>query len=110
MTGLEAGGEDPSLLWDEVFLSSLHYIRSAQPSAAQPPAFGNAERPKRRGMTELRRRGSRTRMHSSRAVGWRTSCPSPSRTLRDICRCVPLPQEDRKSTRLNSSHLGISYA
>src|SRR5207244_7641617 len=34
---------------------------------------------------------------------------APSRSLK-ASRCIPAPAEDRKSTRLNSSHQIISYA
>src|ERR1035441_8731190 len=34
----------------------------------------------------------------------------PARLWRASCRIAAVPSPDRKSTRLNSSHLGISYA
>src|SRR5205814_10389683 len=43
----------------------------------------------------------------------RSSAVCPGRSLCDYprrCRAAEPRQEDRKSTRLNSSHLGISYA
>src|SRR5258705_7007541 len=42
---------------------------------------------------------------------WRTQTSSPARTMRCATMSPPArPAIDRKSTRLNSSHLGISYA
>src|ERR1035441_226600 len=53
-------------------------------------------------LSNLRRVSNRA--HSDEAPGARTSCP--------LCapRSHPCAPIDRKSTRLNSSHLGISYA
>src|ERR1039457_7444513 len=45
-------------------------------------------------------------LHDALPIYPRRCCPSGRRPWRNLCR----PRTDRKSTRLNSSHLVISYA
>src|SRR5437899_7851312 len=64
------------------------------------------------GMSFQPSRGLQGRIrHRSRAPGQRASSPDPCRRTSSAQRAgEETPARDRKSTRLNSSHLGISYA
>src|SRR5699024_12400615 len=48
-------------------------------------------------------------LNSAEAVTFMNDQPSPSRT-REVMIPEVVPETDRKSTRLNSSHVSISYA
>src|SRR5437899_11671379 len=89
----------------------LHNSVSFSTTRAPPPQtifpyttlFRSPPRQASPGLREQSERGAR---QASRAV--RAAPRGSARTARDACRAPR--SEDRKSTRLNASHLGISYA